>query len=183
MSESVPMPISRAEAVCTANGEYPYDDITFGLSMHDWVQKLHEHNCKANGWKFAPLKRGAFGYDNLAMSVGATFIDDRSMVFIDDRFCTPVKCGRACIEEKESDVARAVHEGWARNYIYWRDKTPWNDTNYVYIKPYQELGDDRRNLCAVQKYAELPEEERVKDDIIARCIIDIFVEHDENTNI
>ena len=37
--------------------------------MKDVVQELHKYNSKQNGWKIFPLKEGAFGFDNLVISI------------------------------------------------------------------------------------------------------------------
>jgi hypothetical protein len=157
---------SRKEAVRTANGMYHYDDISYGLSLHEWVQRLHEYNCNSNGWNFVPLKRGAFGYDNLAMSVGAALLEESDEGVVYSPTC-PMEI---------SDIAAAIHDGWCQNYEFWRDNAPWENLHYLYIKPYAPLGDERRNVCAGLSYSDLPEDERAKDDVLARAIMEIRAE-------
>lgn len=162
MSAPVPIPgcDAKKEAVRTANGAHRYDDVSFGLSLHEWVQKLHAHNCAASGWAAAPLRRGAFGYDNLAMSVAAVFLDE------DAGPPSPLDV---------SSVAARIHAGWAENYVFWRDNAPWSGTfHYVYTKPYAPLGDAHRDLCAVRSYAELPADERANDDVLAEGLLAIY---------
>jgi hypothetical protein len=156
----------RKEAVRTANGMYHYDDISYGLTLHEWVQKLHEYNCTLNGWRVVPLKRGTFGYDNLAMSVGAVFLDEFGEGAIYS----------STISEEISETASAVHDGRCKNYEFWHDNAPWENLRHLYTKPNAPLGDDRRNRCAELSYSELSEDERAKDDVIARAIMEIRAE-------
>ena len=67
------------------------------------------------------------------------------------------------------EFSKFIHEGWVENYIYWRDHKPWT-TDKNYTKPSQCLGDKRRNDCAKTKYLNLPEDEKLKDRIIAKFI-------------
>jgi hypothetical protein len=70
-------------------------------------------------------------------------------------------------------IARLVHEGWCINYVFWRDNKPFEE-NKNYDKPYQPLGDDRRNKCAQLKYNELDKDEQAKDIIIAEYIVSMI---------
>ena len=139
-------------AFLTANGEYEYDMEFFGRTLQDWVQCAHEHNCRSSGWRFVPLKPGMFGFDNLAVSIGHVF--------------TTADISR--LDDIEY-VAAAVHDGWAKNYTYWRDMSP-HKTRKEYMGPAKPLNDANRNMLALTPYAELPEEEKEKDRIIARYI-------------
>ena len=147
-------------ATVTANGKYKYDCVFMNISLDEWVQLVHKNNAKLNCWKYSPLKKGCFGYDNLAISIGHVFTEYPEM---------------KTHSKEETDIldvlAEAIHVGWTENYLYWRDNKPWlNDKNYT--KPAQSLGDSRRNLCAETDYNHLPEDERNKDIIIASFIYD-----------
>jgi hypothetical protein len=144
----------------TANGQYQYDAIFFEKTLDEWIQITHKHNSISNGWSYFPLKRGAFGYDNLAMSIGHILSLYPDMINY---------------SKNDTDIidalAEGVHKGWTVNYLYWRDHEPWKK-NQNYIKPAQTLGDSRRNHCAETQYSDLPEEEKKKDMIIAEFIYD-----------
>ena len=142
----------------TASRLYSYDEHSFDRTIDTWVQALHRENCKVNGWSCTPLKRGAFGYDNLVYSICKVSEAHSDGVDITD-------------VETVSDL---IHEGWVANYTYWRDNKPWLSAE-GYTKPSQSLGDERREECARMKYVDLPSEEKVKDRILAKFIIsDMF---------
>lgn len=164
MSAPIRIPIVPKEAVRTANGAHRYDDILYGITMHEWVQRLHAHNCAASGWSFKPLRRGAFGYDNLASSVAAVFLDEEAG--------PPELVGER--PAVVAGVAARIHEGWVENYVFWRDNRPWDGLYYVYLKPYEALGDPRRDLCASRSYEALSPEERAKDDVLAEGLLDVY---------
>ena len=139
----------------TANQKYQYNQTFYGRTLDDWVQLVHKNNATVNNWKYFPLKKGAFGYDNLVISLSYLF----------------TKSGNVLQSQSINNdfLADLVHRGWIENYLYWRDNKPWN-SNSNYFKPAQPLGDDRRNLCAKTEYAQLPDEEKVKDKDIANFI-------------
>lgn len=146
-------------ATQTANGKYKYSDLyphKNGKPLADWVQEVNKLNCIANKWKVNPLKPGGFGYDNLATCIANLF-----------------ESGVSLNETNIEELADVIHRGWVINYTYWRDNTPWSG-NVNYTKPAAALGDERRNKCAVTDYADLPEDEKVKDRDIAKFIIAIF---------
>jgi len=72
--------------------------------------------------------------------------------------------------ENRDRMARLIHNGWAENYVYWRDNKPWLG-NKLYNRPKQTLGDERRNNCVITKYADLNQEEKDKDYIFVNFII------------
>lgn len=137
-------------ATHTANGAYQYNKLFYGKPLSDWVQDAHKHNCAASGWQFNPLKPGAFGYDNLACSIGYAFDNAAS-----DDIMT---------------LADLVHRGWCINYAYWRDNRPY-ESDKRYIAPYNPIGDERRNTCAVTAFNDLPDDEKAKDITIAEFLV------------
>ena len=144
--------------IMTANGAISYLANIFGRDMCDWIKLAHKYNCEKNGWNYSPLQSRCFGYDNLAISL--------YHVFSNNNF------DKKLIKEKNiEELASLVHEGWCINYIYWRDNKPY-EKNSLYIKPFAELGDDVRNFCAITKYNDLPEDQKEKDRIIARFILE-----------
>ena len=59
-------------ASSSAYKSYEYDsEIGFDVKykLKDVVQELHAYNSKVNKWKLYPLKEGAFGFDNLVISL------------------------------------------------------------------------------------------------------------------
>ena len=99
-------------------------------------------------------KKGAFGYDNLAVSIGYTL----SHILTAPHDTIDV-------------VSDLIHQGWCINYIYWRDHQPWLNPTYKYIQPYAPLGDERRNTCAQTVFQDLDQEEKDKDIVLARFIL------------
>jgi len=132
----------------TANKYYKYDTEFYGEPLKDLVQKLHEYNCKENGWFFRKLNIGCYGFDNLAICIGHTFdsINSDSLV---------------------GEIADILHKSWIINYVYWRDNQPWLNDIVNYIKPFKPINDERRNICAITEYKDLPEDEKQKDLILA----------------
>ena len=148
------MEMELLEAIRSANGEYNYDTKIFYMTLNDWANQAHKFNCISNNWAFSPLKPGSFGYDNLIVSLGYTLTN--------------------CSTFTENDVeiiANLIHEGWIKNYTFWRDKKPWLNNDYKYYKPFNHLNDERRNNCAILDYHKLPQEEKDKDIILAKFLI------------
>lgn len=143
------------EAIQTANRIYEYSQEFYGISLDTWVQNAHKSSCIAYGWKHFPLKKGAFGYDNLAVSIGHALSHFTTINNIDV-------------------VSDLIHQGWCVNYIYWRDHQPWLDSTYKYIQPYAPLGDDRRNVCAQTVFQDLDQEEKDKDIVLAKFVISVL---------
>jgi hypothetical protein len=144
------------EATQTANKKYDYDDEFYEISLDELVQRVHKYNCKKSGWKYVPLKRGAFGYDNLCMCLGDTFKYLKKH------------------EVNKEKLANRVHKAWIINYVYWRDNSPWLNKEIIYYKPANKLGDARRNKCAELSYDELPDDEKEKDMIIVDFILELL---------
>ncbi len=142
------------EAICTANKLYNYDDKYNEITLDDFVQYVHKRNCEENKWKHTALKKGAFGYDNLCVTIGTVFNN------------------KITKDSAHEDVAKWVHDGWIENYTYWRDNTPWDNKNMTYYKPYNPFGDERREMCAKTEYKDLPDDEKEKDLLIAKFIME-----------
>lgn len=138
----------------TANGMFTYTDTFIGKTLHSHIINVHNILAKKCNWGAGIINKGAFGYDNIAMSIGYIF-----------KYC-PDKLNKECLCE-------FAHDGWATNYAYWRDNKPWL-TNSSYKKPGKPLGDSRRNKLALMEYADLPKEEKITNIIIAEYILDII---------
>jgi hypothetical protein len=144
------------EAIQTANKMFNYEQEFHGFTIDTLVQNAHKYNCVANKWTHIQLKKGSFGYDNLAVSIGYTL---QNFIF------------NKLSNDKIIDIlAELIHQGWCINYIYWRDNEPQIDKTFKYISPYNKLGDTRRNTCAITNFNDLDKEEKDKDYIIANFI-------------
>lgn len=130
----------------TLDGKFLYHEIVKGKTFSEWVQDLHRYNCEKSGWNFSPLKPGSYGFDNLVWVLA---------------YCT-----------KKNDFSpQAVHHAWCRNYVYWRDNF---EHQTGYNKPFNPLGDKRRNDCSITPYVDLPSEEKKKDIIISEFLEKTF---------
>jgi hypothetical protein len=136
--------------------------------MDTWIQLSNKYNSDINRWQFRLLKKGAYGYDNMCLSLYKVFI------YINKY---PGK-----IFDKEK-IASLIHDGWCENYIYWRDNKPYNKSK-IYIKPYNKLDDERRNMLAITKFEDIPQDEKDKNYIIADFLINEFKDkiHYKNIN-
>jgi hypothetical protein len=152
-----PLPLKMKCIVCimtTANGQYNYSMKIGDLELRTLVQMTHKYNCEQNHWKVTALKEGCFGFDNLAVCIGYAEASHFDTEDIDS-------------------LADIIHQGWAINYIYWRDNRPWEGGNYV--KPAKPLNDARRNELATLSFGDLPEDEKEKDRIIARYLFSYLI--------
>lgn len=143
-------------ASCTANGVFKYEHAFNTIPLSEWVQAVNNHMSCTYGWKATPLQPGAFGYDNMCMSIGRLF---QNLTFD---------------VEIASDI---VHEAWIENYTYWVTHKPWKGGEYR--KPKNALGDERRERCAATKYADLPEDEKHKHRVIGRYIINNHLDYQQ----
>jgi hypothetical protein len=151
------------EATTTADGSYAYDDIPSGFttSLRDLVQKANVYNSKHYRWTINRLKPGSFGFDNLAMCIGHTAEHISGLPSFD-----------AASEDAVEQVAALIHQGWIRNYIFWRDNKPWlKKDGALYYAAAKPLNDARRNQCAVAEYCSLPADEKEKDIVLAKWLI------------
>jgi hypothetical protein len=141
-------------ATCTANGRISYDNEYLGKPLREWVREVHRDLTHSQDWEYKPLLPGAFGFDNLALPIATVL-------------------GRCDLPLQTDAIAEVVHNSWADNYCFWRDQLPWICLNN-YMQPYNELGDDRRDRLAELQYHELPEGEKIKDQIVADSILNIL---------
>jgi hypothetical protein len=142
-------------ATRTANGMHEYAYVVKGKTLDNWVNDIHRYLSDNSGWVYQPLKPGSFGYENILFS------------FADVAYA--IDSGTRDLEV----LAAEVHSAWKINYEFWRDNSPFI-TNELYIKPFNPLGDERRNLCASRTYDELPEDEKQKDRIVAKYILENY---------
>jgi hypothetical protein len=165
------------EAIQTANGKYAFDRTFYGRTLDQWVQAAHKDNSEKCGWTYSPLKKGGYGYDNMAICCGDLLKQ------------TPYFFAITSIV----GMCNMVHESWTENYVYWRDHQPWEavDTSQcsvvgaagaqpmvefkplpppLYFKPYKPFGDEDRESCAHTPFDQLPAEQQRKDEIIATFI-------------
>ena len=147
-------------ATQTANKMFNYNAVHHGKTLEEWANLAHKKMSEVYNWKYSSLARGSFGFDNMVMSIGFVF--------------------RHADLTNISEISKQVHNGWRETYIYWRDQNPAL-TDSDYKAPFKPLGDERRNLCAITEYCDLPKVEQEKDDIISQLLIDTLaadkVEH------
>jgi len=148
---AAPTRTQMAAPTRTANGEYDYDAPAGGATIRELVDAAHRALGAASGWEYVPLRPGAFGFDNLACSVGRVADALRVNPLLD-----------------EAAAARAVHGGWCANYRHWRDAPPAAPDR----APREPLGDARRDACLAADFDELPADEREKDLVVARSVLE-----------
>ncbi len=146
-------------ATISANQVVLYNKIYYNRTLEEWVEIVNKYNSSVNNWNYYKLSSGTFGFDNIVLSLYHLFENSKE---------------NELKEENMEHLAHLIHEGWIINYTYWRDNEPWLK-NQEYTKPYNPLGDKRRNNCASTKYINLSEEEKEKDRIIVKSILSEFV--------
>lgn len=139
---------------CTANGVFKYDHPFNTVPLHYWVQAVNNQMSYIYYWE-NNLKSGTFGFDNMCMSIGRLFQN-----FTFD------------IEEASS----IVHNAWIENYTFWVSNKPWNNG---YEKPLKSIRSKRRERYAITQYVDLPEDEKDKDRVIAKYIINNHLEYQQ----
>lgn len=137
----------------TANGYYNFDQYFLGHRLCDLVIICHKRYSSIMKWKYRQLKPGQFGYDNMAMALGYVLTNMNN-------------------NSDLAELAELAHKGWIINYKFWRDDKPFSYDS-AYKKPFENLGDERRNKCAETDFCDLDKEEQVKDKIIAQFVIDM----------
>ena len=153
----------------SANYDYNYSDKFYYLTLDEWCQEAHKILAKASKWYYQPLKPGGFGYDNMIVSLGHMFDEYNK---INEENFDKLNQGEVIEDITVEQLARLIHEGWTKNYLYWRDQKPWlkgHPGNYK--RPSKALGDERRNKCAETDYSDLSQDEKDKDMIIAKYIL------------
>lgn len=139
----------------SANQVVLYNKVYYNYTLEKWVEIIHKYNSLIHHWKYYKLAGGEYGFDNILLSLYLLFENSKEDELKEDNM---------------DHLSHLIHEGWIINYIYWRDNEPWL-INKDYIKPSTPLGDKRRNECASTKYCNLSEEEKEKDRIIVKCVL------------
>jgi hypothetical protein len=139
----------------SANKSFNYDDEFYGYKLSELAQEAHRELSILSGWYYRQLVPGQFGYDNMIVCIGTALKE--------------FKDGDKITSDSEIKLAELIHEGWAINYIYWRDTSPWLKRGYS--APAKKLGDERRNQCAITAFKNLDKEEQDKDLVISRFLI------------
>jgi hypothetical protein len=110
----------------TANKKYNYDDIYHNKTLDEWCVNIHKYMSFQSHWKYYPLEQGAFGYDNIILSIGNTFDKYNDDMSLDDI--------SSLIHIAVTVLNYSANNGWIKNYIYWRDNKPWEKIKF-YKKP------------------------------------------------
>lgn len=153
------------ELTHTANGKYEYECIHNGKTLDKWIEEINRHNCAENKWNYFQLRKGNFGYDNLAVCISYVF----KYIKKRDKLPTLKRC------------CELIHNGWIENYTHWRDNKPYNG-NSGYKRPGNPLDDERRNNCARLSFDELPDDEKTKDEIIAKYLLQNIILNKKSKN-
>ncbi len=143
----------------TANGYFDYNQEFFNFRLDELIYLTHKELSTKLKWKYFPLKRGSFGYDNMATSIGLFLENIKSTYTLDEA----------------SDL---VHKGWCINYIWWKYCKPYELLPELYHKPSKPLNDKRRNLLANTKYEDLPEKDKETNKIIAKYLFQFLLNKD-----
>jgi hypothetical protein len=135
----------------TATCSFKYETIFYSYSLDKLVELTHKELCVQLKWKFLPLKKGTFGFDSIAESIGQLLYQNN-------------------IESIEQG-AIIVHNAWAYNYKWWRDIKPWILIDNMYYKPTKSLGDKRRNKLSILPYNKLSEKNKRTNIIIVKYLL------------
>lgn len=136
----------------TSNGMFSYNEMYFDMTLKEWVQTCYVQYAKHYGWTNT-LKPGCYGFDNFACSIAFVL--------------------RHVMEHGDTDIETAaslVHDGWCVNFLEWHTIRPWK---YEYGgRTPRGIDDPARVVLAHTPYADLSDEEKKKDLIIAQTILD-----------
>ena len=135
----------------TATCSFNYADIFNSYPLDKLVELTHKELSHQLNWKYLPLKKGSFGFDSIAESIGQLLSQNKIQT----------------IEE----AASIVHNAWAYNYKWWRDIKPWVMLDSMYWKPTKPLGDKRRNKLAITPYDKISEKDKQTNRIIAKYLL------------
>lgn len=159
----------------TADGRIAFDTIVNGRTMHAWAAMAHCAMAKVYGWSPNLPQLNTFGWNNLVSSADAllrfvsTNVKKHHPLTVDEAVVEAVV---EAVDEAVDEAAAAVHDGWVTNYVFWREHTPFVNDPWMYARPRYPLGDERRNACALASFAELPDDEKDKDRVVARALLD-----------
>lgn len=135
----------------TFDGKYDYSTpVYYNITLREMTNMVHKTNCEANGWQLHILKNNSYGLDTLSESI-MTVIENKHQSFYD-----------LCV---------LVHTTWSEVYKFWRDN--YHD-ECGKVKPYTPFGDERRDNLSSLHFDDLPEDEKKKDEIVVKCVLDII---------
>ena len=118
------------EAIQTANKMFNYEQEIHGFTIDTWVKNAHKYNSDSHKWTHIQLKKGSFGYDNLAVSIGYTLQN-----FIFSKFSKFNNFSK--IQENFTPGLRAMYNPHIRNMRIYTTKTynsVWNKANVLLSK-------------------------------------------------
>lgn len=129
-TEAQKIAFRSSDPTATADGQYVYDSCPpvsncsplkgiQHLTFDDWVTILHRGDCEHRGWNYHPLKKGAYGYDNLVHTVAG------ALGALHEWFQAHTVIELLADDDKVMTAMRgAIHTAWSHNYKYWRDNNP-----------------------------------------------------------
>jgi hypothetical protein len=136
----------------TATCSFNYTDIFNSYPLDKLVELTHKELSNQLNWKYLPLKKGSFGFDSIAESIGQLLSNQTKIQTIE-----------------EGSIY--VHNAWAYNYKWWRDIKPWGLLDDMFYKPTKPLGDKRRNKLAISPYDKIPEKDKQTNRIITKYLL------------
>lgn len=137
----------------TATGDFNYYDLFYGERLDDLIFYVHKKLSEKLHWKYTPLKRGSFGYDSIACSIGFLLSNKSNNI---------------------RDCAEIVHNSWVSNYLFWSKIKPYELLPEYYLHPTKSLNDKRRKKLSKITYNNLPEKEKETNRIIVKILFDYF---------
>ena len=142
----------------------------YNKTLLELVNGVHKALSDHSNWEYKPLSPGMFGFDNICESIAAftEHYDISTRGF--DRDLARLSHGSSTVQK---ELSSADHQGWAKNYIHWRDNKPW-ETDEQFKNPFRPLGDENRNKLAEMHFLDLPKEERDKDLVIAKYLLSLL---------
>jgi len=121
-----------SEPTKTAYKSFVYnEDVGFDTKykLDKKIQELHKYNSERNRWEYFPLKRGSFGYDNLAVSI----------VYILNKIKSKENLENKSIEK----IADYVHRAWSKNYKSAK-KLDDKNRNFLAETKYEDLHENEK---------------------------------------
>lgn len=135
----------------TATNDFHYGKNFYGKTLDELVDYVHKKTSQQLHWKYKKLKRGSFGYDSFAMSIGFSLMNISSNI---------------------KDGASIIHSAWIRNYLFWTYVKPYEILPNHYIKPSKPIDDKRRKNLAKKSYEELENNEKQINELIFIILYD-----------
>ena len=145
--------------ICTAAGDYEYDEKFRGSPLHTWVAAVHEQFCNSLFIPHKELHPGSFNFDCYATSIGHVFD------------MTELRPGGVFTVD---DVAAMLFQVWKDVYKHWSTKMPWTAITKGYQAPVRPMVTPEREAAAgVVVFNQLETKEKDHYRLLAMVVIRI----------